>query len=279
MIVAVCSLSGAPGVTTLATALTAVWPTGPLTVPVLVEADVSGGDLAAWHRVTGRPGAVALAASTRTSAGLASVSDDNGDTRPLLRHSTELPGGLRALLAPPTAHEAAAVVSALAQRPQALAGGLTVLDVGRVMPATAGAHLLTVADAVVVAVSGRDAAQIHRVARCRDVFDALADQGVQVGLAVQASRFARSQIQDATGYPVWAMVPDDATGAAYLRGEGADPRTWREHLSAWSHTRQDPEAVEWMPLLATARQMADRIEDQVTSTSTVRSYLRGGRAA
>lgn len=279
MIVAVCSLSGAPGVTTLATALTAVWPTGPLTVPVLVEADVSGGDLAAWHRVTGRPGAVALAASTRATAGLAAVSSDSGDTRPLLRHATELPGGLRVLLAPPTAHEAAAVVTALAQRPQVLAGGLTVLDVGRVMPGTAGAHLLTMADAVVLAVSGRDAAQIHRVSCCRDVLDALTDQGIQVGVAVQASRFAKSQIEDATGYPVWEMIPDDATGAAFLRGEGADPRTWREHLSAWSHTRQDPEGVEWMPLLATARRMADHVDDQLASTSTVRSYLRGERAA
>lgn len=279
MIVAVCSLSGAPGVTTLATALTAVWPTGPLTVPVMVETDVSGGDLAAWHRLTGRPGAVALAASTRTAAGLAAVSEDSGDTRPLIRHATELPGGLRVLLAPPTAHEAAAVVTALAQRPQVLAGGLAVLDVGRVMPGTAGAHLLTVADAVVLAVSGRDAAQIHRVARCRDVLDALTDQGVQVGLAVQASRFPESQIEEATGYPVWGMVPEDTTGAAFLRGEGADPRTWREHLSAWSHTRQDPEAVEWMPLLATARRMADHIDDQVADTATVRSYLRGARAA
>ncbi|MFI6575376.1 hypothetical protein ACIBFB_06215 [Nocardiopsis sp. NPDC050513] len=262
MIIAVCSFSGAPGVTTLATGLAALWPAGPLTVPVLVEADVSGGDLATWHRIAGRPGLVSLTASVRATSGPVVVQEE-GTRRVLLRHAYELPGGMRVVAAPPTAHEAAAVVVALTRRIQVLFGGVTVLDLGRVMPGTAGAHLLAQVDAAVVAVTGNDPSQIHRVARCRDVLDALAEGGTRVGLAVRDSRFPADEITAETGYPVWASVPTDTTGAAFLRGEGTGPRGLRQRVAAWSHTRQDPDAVEWMPLLATARRLAEHIDDQI----------------
>jgi hypothetical protein len=249
MIIAVCSLSGAPGVTTAATALTALWPSGPLTIPVLVEVDASGGDLGAWHRLSGRPGLVSLAASVRAVAqpDPDAVREEDGTRRVLLRHATELPGGLRVLHAPPTAHEAAAVVAALARRGHVLEGGVTVLDLGRVMPGTAGAHLLAMADAAVFTVAGDDAAQIYRISRCRE--------------AVRDSRFSDAEITAETGYPVWANLPTDSTAAAYLRGAAIGPRSLRERFAAWSHTRQDPDSVEWMPLLATTRRLAERIDD------------------
>ncbi|MEE2037563.1 hypothetical protein Q8791_10055 [Nocardiopsis sp. CT-R113] len=261
MIIAVCSLSGAPGVTTLATALAAVWPTGPLTVPVLVEADASGGDLAVWHRLSGRPGLVSLAASVRAGTAELSPAEERGTHRALFRHSAEIPGGLRAVTAPPTAHEASAVVAALAHRIQILRGGVSVVDLGRVMPGTAGAHLLSLADVAVVTVAGDDAAQIYRLSRCRDVLDALAENGTTVGLAVRDSRFSAAEITAETGFPVWAELPHDPTGAGYLRGEFLRPRGLRERFTAWSHTRQDPDTVEWMPLLACARRLANRVDD------------------
>ncbi|MFD3687012.1 hypothetical protein ACFWTE_19585 [Nocardiopsis sp. NPDC058631] len=260
MIIAVCSLSGAPGVTTLATALAAVWPTGPLTVPVLVEADASGGDLAVRHRLPGRPGLVSLAASVRASTELSLV-EEKGTHRALLRHSAEIPGGLRAVTAPTTAHEASAVVAALAHRIQILRGGVSVVDLGRVMPGTAGAHLLSLADVAVVTVAGDDAAQIYRLSRCRDVLDALAENGTTVGLAVRDSRFSDAEITAQTGLPVWAGLPHDPTGAAFLRGEPLRPRGLRERFTAWSHTRQNPDTVEWMPLLACARRLANHVDD------------------
>ncbi|RKS05997.1 hypothetical protein DFP74_1617 [Nocardiopsis sp. Huas11] len=276
MIIAVCSLSGAPGVTTAATALAALWPSGPLTIPVLVEADASGGDLGAWHRLTGRPGLVSLAASVRavTQPDPDAVQEEDGTRRVLLKHATELPGGLRVLHAPPTAHEAAAVVAALARRGHVLDGGVTVLDLGRVMPGTASAHLLAMADAAVFTVAGDDAAQIYRISRCREVLDALSETGTRVGLAVRASRFSDAEITAETGYPVWANLPTDSTAAAYLRGAAIGPRSLRERFAAWSHTRQDPDSVEWMPLLATTRRLAERIDDLLCPIAEPRSAVR-----
>ncbi|WP_435106600.1 hypothetical protein [Nocardiopsis synnemataformans] len=271
MIIAVCSFSGAPGVTTLATALAAVWPTGPLTVPVLVEADASGGDLAVWHQLAGRPGLVSLAASVR-SAPDPNPDGEQGTRRALLAHAAELPGGLRALAAPTTAHEASAVVTALAHRARILRGGLTVLDLGRVAPGSAGAHLLTLSDAVVLTVAGDDAAQIHRVSRCRDVLESLAGKGAAVGLAVHGSRFSSGEITAQTGCRVWAQLPHDPTGAAFLRGEDSRPRGLRERVAAWSHTRHNPDGVEWMPLLAAARGLAERVDDVVDAAATLRRF-------
>ncbi|MFY7065721.1 hypothetical protein ACOQFV_07655 [Nocardiopsis changdeensis] len=270
MIIAVCSLSGAPGVTTLATALAAIWPAGPLTVPVLVEADVSGGDLAVWHRIEGRPGLVSLVASVRSAADLIQVRQ-NGVRRALLGHTAELPGGLRVLTAPATPHEATPVVDVLAHRRAVLDGGVTVLDLGRVMPGTAGARLLAHADAAVVTVDGDDPAQLHRVARCRDILDALTEKGAVVGLAVRGNRFTSIEIETTTGHRVWAHLPHDPTGAGYLRGERTGPRGPRERFAAWSHTRRDPDAVTWMPLLAAAQQLADRIDDLCADTTAART--------
>jgi MinD-like ATPase involved in chromosome partitioning or flagellar assembly len=59
MLLAVCSLKGSPGVTTLATALGARWPAGE--TPILVEADPAGGDLMARFRLNDAPGLVTLA--------------------------------------------------------------------------------------------------------------------------------------------------------------------------------------------------------------------------
>lgn len=265
MIISVCSLSGAPGVTTVATALTAVWPTGPVKLPVLVEADVSGGDVGAWYRVLGRPGIVRAVAATRRDL---AVLPGNDEVRPALRFATELPGGLRVLLAPPTPHEAGAVVSALAQRMHVLHGGVSVVDLGRVMPGTAGAAILAASDAVVLAVNGQDASQIYRVSRCRDVLEALTERGVRVGLAVRNSRFSTPEIESETGYPVWAQLPEDPVGAAFLRGSPIPPRGLVQRLSAWSHARRDPDDFDWMPLISASRRLADRADDVILTSGS-----------
>ncbi len=86
-LVALCSLKGAPGVTTLSCLLGAAWP-GPGPV-MLVEADPSGGDLAARFGLSSRVGWTSLTQSSRRS-------DEPGSVDP---HLQTLPGGLPVLVA------------------------------------------------------------------------------------------------------------------------------------------------------------------------------------
>src|SRR5699024_5236667 len=61
--VALFSLGGAPGVTVAALAMAAVWPAP--SGAALIEADASGGDIAAWQRLQPSPGITDLAAAVR----------------------------------------------------------------------------------------------------------------------------------------------------------------------------------------------------------------------
>jgi hypothetical protein len=85
-VVAVCSLKGSPGATTLACLLGAAWPaTGTV---VLVEADPAGGDCAARFGLSARVGWTSLSAAVRRG----------GADVALAPHLQHLPGGLPVLV-------------------------------------------------------------------------------------------------------------------------------------------------------------------------------------
>src|SRR5262249_35676958 len=98
MLVAVCSLKGSPGVTTLATALGARWPGREN--PIVVEVDPAGGDLMARFRLPDTPGLVSLAAAARGRG--------QADQDLVTQHTQLLPGGLRVVLGPVGAEQARA---------------------------------------------------------------------------------------------------------------------------------------------------------------------------
>lgn len=275
MIVAVCSLSGAPGVTSLATALAACWPSTPLTVPVLVEADASGGDIASWHGIglDGDTGLVSLAAASRASTpapasaeawAQAGVQDAASAGVPLLRHAVELPGGLRAVPAPADPLEAGRAVDALARSPHLLKSGrATVVDVGRAVPGSAGAALLRHADAAVVLTEPGDLGSAVRLRVCAPVLASLRQEGVRVGLAVAgACPHADSEVSRvASALPVWARIPRDEVGAALVRGEHSAPTRLRDRVAAWRSRYRDPDGLEWMPLIRAAKALAELCDD------------------
>ncbi|MEU5859191.1 hypothetical protein ABZ799_28095 [Nocardiopsis dassonvillei] len=277
MIVAVCSLSGAPGVTSLATALAACWPSTPLTVPVLVEADASGGDITSWHGIGlhGDAGLVSLAAASRASVPVpppvsaeawaqAGVRDAVSAGVPLLRHAVELPGGLRAVPAPADPLEAGRAVDALARSPHLLKSGrATVVDVGRAVPGSAGAALLRHADAAVVLTEPGDVGSATRLRVCAPVLASLRQEGVRVGLAVAgACPHADSEVSRvASALPVWARVPHDPVGAALVRGEHRPPTRLRDRMAAWRSQHRDPDGLEWMPLIRAAKALAELCDD------------------
>lgn len=275
MIVAVCSLSGAPGVTSLATALAACWPSTPLTVPVLVEADASGGDMAAWHGIDPEQeaGLMSLAAASRTPVSVpasaevwaqAGVEDAASASAPLLRHAVELSGGLRVVAAPADPLEAGRAVDMLARNPAVLGSGrATVADVGRAVPGSAGAALLRHVDVVVVLTDPGDVGHAARLRMCAPVLASLREEGVRVGLALGGScPYSDQEVsQVASALPVWARIPHDPVGAALVRGEYRPPARLRDRWAAWRAHRRDPDGMGWMPLIKAAKTLAELCDD------------------
>src|SRR5262249_61331290 len=88
MLIAVASVKGAPGVTTLALGLAALWPE---LGAVLVECDPDGGDLAARFGHHPDPGLASLAAAARTGSRAV----------PLAGHVQRLAGRAPGALGPP----------------------------------------------------------------------------------------------------------------------------------------------------------------------------------
>ncbi|MBB4934409.1 hypothetical protein F4561_005229 [Lipingzhangella halophila] len=222
MIVALCSLAGAPGVSTLAVAVAAWWPTWQ-EPPVLVEADASGGDLADWRGLGTDVGVVSLAAQLRATPPDAGSTGDA-----LLRHARMLTGGLPVVVAPSSAYHGAAAVQLLAANGAILRrdSSVTIVDVGRANPGSAGAQLMSHADAVVV-VAHADAPQLRRVRESAPMFEHLR---APVGLAVRGAQFGDEEIAEQVGLPVWARVPHDDAAVNFIRGRGATGRIGRRPM-------------------------------------------------
>ena len=213
--IAVFSLAGAPGVTTLSLALAGVWP-GPGPVP-MVEADASGGDVAAWWHLPPWPGVVDLAASSRSG---------QDHDRPDLATATQvLPGGTHVCVAPSSADRTSAALELLSQNPKALRG-TSIVDLGRVRPQGPSADLLAVADLAVLVCSG-DIAQLKRV---KESAGMLFRAGPHVGLVVVGGRGSEAEISEIVGLPVWARLPRDAKAARFLTGQGDAARIHRRPL-------------------------------------------------
>ncbi|MFC0107921.1 hypothetical protein [Kibdelosporangium aridum] len=211
MLIAVCSLKGSPGVTTLATALGARWPGQES--PIVVEADPAGGDLMVRFRLPDTPGLVSLAAAARGRGG--------SDPNLLTQHTQFLPGGLQVVLGPVGAEQARAALSVLTagglspMRRAANQPGVTVIvDCGRADPDSPAVPIIRSADAMLL------------VARPHD------DELAHVALKVQAAQrwssrpcfvlvgdgYSTTEVSQAIGIPVMGRIPRDDKGAAVLCG-------------------------------------------------------------
>ncbi|GAA4899275.1 hypothetical protein GCM10023405_19080 [Streptomonospora salina] len=243
----------------MAAALAACWPVTPLSVPVLVEADASGGDMAVWHRRRVERGLGSLAAASRRSNPQAEQGDN-----PLLDHAEQVAGCVPTVMAETAAPTCASAIYELAHHPALLrSGGVAVVDVGRISPRTAGSYLLWHADAVVVSVR-EDPAQLGRLAACAPGLARLEEAGIRVGACVvdRARCFSDREIAEQTQMPVWARMPHDPLGAAFVRGEALPAgRGWWARARGWLRERRDITPVEWLPLMQAARGLAERLEE------------------
>jgi hypothetical protein len=205
MLVAVTSVKSG-GATTLAAALAMNWPDEPA---LLIEADPAGGDLGGWHSLADSPGLASLANACR------------GGHADLAEHATRLPFGVDAVLAAAGRPQASAAIGLLAdaeparwakQRP-------TVLDLGRLEPASPALPLLELADVVLVVVGG-DPLSLLRVSLAEIPSDRA--QLVTVGHL----GFSREDLSALVGMPLIARMPFDPYSAQVIAGSRRPGRAW-----------------------------------------------------
>lgn len=214
MLVAVCSVKGSPGVTTLCVALAAQWPAQ--TRCVLLECDPSGGDLATRFALASSPGLVSLAAAARR--------DSEPDM--LWRHTQQLPSGLPVVAAPPGAEHALAALTALTLqgcgsgsvlRLAVRATDMTVVaDCGRVDPTSAALPVVRSADVVLLLSRAHADDLAHLASRVA----AVSRWSPRPALLLVGEGYSAAEISRELDVPVFGRIPDDGAGAAMLRGHG-----------------------------------------------------------
>ena len=237
-VVAVCSVKGSPGATTFACMLAAAWPTvsprgggsspeaddrtddraqpsadvpppNP-TVPVaVIEADPSGGDLAARFGLSSRTGWCSVSSTNRRTEG--------GGAGELARHLQHLPGGLPVLVSARGDDRRAA------DSPEGVSirtgVSLCVVDLGRLAEQDeVSSSWLERADHVVVVVDGSAAAAVQ----VKDRAARLLGTGMgRSGLVVIGGPCSGAEVSEFTGIPLWGELPDDARAADVASGSSA----------------------------------------------------------
>lgn len=209
-VVCVASAHGSPGVTTTAVALAGVWPQE--RTSLLVEADPSGGVLAARFGLADTPGLVSLAATTRRNS---------VDTEMVWRHAQQLSGGVAVLVESSSGDQARAVIADIADPFMTWASSVpdvdVIVDCGRLTADPAHLALLRGADTVWVAVRpsvDQLRPAFHRLA-------ALESVGVDADLVlVGDSPYGPSEVESALGVTVAGVVAWDPPAATALTGTG-----------------------------------------------------------
>jgi hypothetical protein len=206
------SMSGAPGVTTTALGLSTCWP-GQVR-PLMLEADPSGGDVAAWYELSATPGLVRLAAAARRAQG-------DGMAELVGACTSRLPDEAEVVTGPVGAGQARATLRLLSTSDWTLlrriaAGRLVIVDAGRLgEEAFAAGGLLDVADALLL-LARPDVASLAHVAAAREAV--VGAVPVARLLAVGPGPYRSADVLDALGLPVEAF--DDAGAAELLAGGG-----------------------------------------------------------
>ncbi len=214
-----CSVKGAPGVTTAACALGAVWPHG-RPAPIVVECDPAGGDLAARFGLEVTRGVVSLTVALEREHDVAVAADRN----PLLEHAQQLRGGLHVVVAPTSPEEMRLPLDRLAEDLSILAhaGCDVIADCGRLeswgaRERTPIARLIQRAGLVVVVARPT----LDEVQHLHAWLPSLHALRVQVLLLIsQRGPYPPEEIAAALDIPVIGTLPFDSAGAAVLSGGG-----------------------------------------------------------
>ncbi|WP_020499959.1 MinD/ParA family ATP-binding protein [Sciscionella marina] len=210
MLIALCSLKGSPGVTTITVAVAAEWPRD--AERLVLDADPAGGALALRFGLSVTPGLVSFAAAARR----------NPDPALLWNHTQTVSGGLRMLTAPSNGRHAQAALRALVAASggpvleRAARAGRAVLfvDCGRMDTGSAAEAIARRADALVLVAGTEDDELAALAARLPE----LAAWTPRPALVLSGQGYATGEVERELGVPVLARVPRDPATAATLAG-------------------------------------------------------------
>jgi hypothetical protein len=276
-VVAFVSLKGAPGLTTAACLVGAVWPADRRVM--VVECDPAGGDLAARFGLSAQLGWTSFLTAVRRG----------GSGAPVMPHLQQLPGGVDVLVG------TQALDTVAGERPPAVLikslssdssldegseGGIDVLaDAGRIrVDGSSDGGWLDRADVVAVFLR-TDAASVLRL---REHADSLRHRcGRRVGLVLVGGGPHRAdEVEEFVGIPVIGALPHDPGAAAVASGEVSGRRRLarsalvtcarrlaEELLACSEHSapHQGSVGVEVSPPTADRDQVSDR---RITTTPT-----------
>ena len=206
MVVAICSVKEAPGVSTVALGLAALWPDE--AGAVLLECDRGGGDLAARFGHYPDPGMLSLAAAAR-----------GGGPVDLAAHTQRLGVGADVVLAPPGDTAAAGVATLATGGPRVLrrlaADRTVIVDLGRIYRGGPGLALAAAADHLLVVCGADLAAQAQVAARLEWLRPAV---GGRLWLVRAGRGYHPDEISHDLGVPVIWSVPRSRLVAGALNG-------------------------------------------------------------
>lgn len=250
--VSLVSFSGAPGTTTVALATAAALTTTGVPEPVLVELPTSGGVVGGWYDLPAEPGLSSLALA---------IGNENPD---ILAHAQELPGGLPAVVAPPSGSRVAKLLGArapiLASYLQGIAATV-VVDGGRIAVDTPLRPVLEASSLIGVVV--RPTPEDFRLAATTLAeLNTIATGPLPAGWVIAGeSPWSIDEIAAQYGLPVLATIADDRNGAEAIAGR----RRLRRHS----------------PLSRSVQSFADDIAKhlRVASVDDPLAYLHPERAA
>jgi hypothetical protein len=247
------SVKGSPGVTLTALLTAAAWPARDSRQKVLLEADPDGGSLAARYQMPTRPGLLSLAAATGNS-----LSRDG-----IWEHAQALPGGLPAVVAPPSPDQASVAMRSVGADlgDWFSAAPIDVIaDIGRISPSAPTNRFMSAADAVLVV--ARPTADQLQPAAAR--MTALAKQ-LPVGWVLIGDRpYSPQDVADAFEFPIVSVLPDDRRTAGRLVA-GADPGKLKRSPLVREVGRFAESLTAW--LSATAGEPTRSTSDAVATTT------------
>ncbi|MDT8916034.1 carbon monoxide dehydrogenase maturation protein [Amycolatopsis sp. PS_44_ISF1] len=217
MLIALCSVKGSPGVTTLAVALAVKWPHAGSIRRLVAEVDPAGGDLAMRFGLSTTPGLVSLAAAARRTRHSSVVWE----------HTQVLPNGAFVVVAPPGGAHARAALSTLASAPDgpllpavARDTGVVILaDCGRVDPGSPAEAIARRADALVLLTGTRGDDLAHAAARLGE----LARWTPRPGLLLTGEGYPTADVERELGVRTIGRIPYDPDAAATLTGHRPPP--------------------------------------------------------
>jgi MinD-like ATPase involved in chromosome partitioning or flagellar assembly len=215
-VVALGSIKGAPGVTTVVLALASVWPAerGVL----VAETDPDGGVLAVRRELGLEPGLVTLAAAVRRG---------DGATSP---HTQPVGDGVRAIVAPPSAEQTRAALSAAGERLwraiDAEAGDV-LADCGRL---TVASPVLAIArHAAITLLMARP--RLDDIALLRERISVLRQEGVDPHVLLRGDGpYHRDDIAAAVDAAVVGSIPCDQRTASALNSHSSRAVSTRSPL-------------------------------------------------